>query len=413
MHKQTIKNIDLKNKTVLASVDYNVPFDTDGSIEDLYRLRASLPTLRYLLRQNCRLILISHLGRPGGKPDPKFSLRPVAAELAELLNHRVTFVDECIGHKPRDAIRGMRPREILLLENLRFHAEEEANDPTFAKELAGHGQLFVQDAFGNAHREHASLVGIPKYLPAVAGLLLEKEVTTITRILEHPRRPLLAIIGGAKVEGKIDLIDNLVKKVDQIVIGGAMANTFFLDQHFRLPIGKSVHEEHMKTAISRIISAIKDKFDLEGEDLTKALKDFLVLPEDDVAVAKQVAESAPRWEIATKDVSADDIIVDFGAVSTSRVIRLVHAAGTVIWNGPLGVTEIEQFAKSSVAIARAIADTAAESLLAGGDTAAFVAEFKLLHRFNHVSTGGGAALELMAAKSLPAVEALLDKENGE
>lgn len=406
MHKKTLKDLDVKGKTALVSVDYNVSLDLHGRIEDLYRVQASLPTLRYLLERNCKIILISHLGRPEGRVNPKFSLKPVAKALSGLIDQPVQFGLDCVGEVPKRMVGMMKSGQILLLENLRFHPEEEANDAGFARELASLADVFVQDAFGNSHRKHASLAGIPKYLPAAAGLLLEKEVTTITRTIEHPKRPLLAIVGGAKVSDKIEVIDNLVKKADHLVVAGAMANTFFLDEHFKHPIGKSIHEEHMKPEIARIIKAIKAKS--RGGDEAAALKKFLILPDLDVAVAKKVDEHAHRREVPIEEVAADDIIVDFGAHSTRRVAQLVHTVGSVIWNGPLGVTEIKQFATSSLELARSIANSKAKSLIAGGDTSAFVDEAKMLQRFDFVSTGGGAALDLMAGKKLPAVEALPD-----
>jgi 3-phosphoglycerate kinase len=407
--KQTVRDIDVEGKTVLVSVDYNVSLSLDGSIEDIYRLQASLPTLRYLLERDCKLVLISHLGRPGGRRDPKLSLKPVAKELSHLLDRPVQFAMDCVGKEPQRMAELLKPGQILLLENLRFHPGEEADDPTFARQLASLGQVFVQDAFGNAHRKHASMDAITKYIPSVAGLLLEKEVDTINRAMEKPKRPLAAIIGGAKVSDKIEVIDNFVKKADHLVIGGAMANTFFLNEHFKHPIGKSKHEENMNDEIGRIIAAIKHKYQANKGDEAAALRKFLLFPDIDVAVTKEVTADAPRREIPIDEVAEDEIIVDFGAHSTKQVTQLVHRCGTVIWNGPLGVTEVKQFAQSSLEVARAIANSKAESILAGGDTAAFVDEYKMIPKFSHVSTGGGASLDLMAGKPLPGVDALPNK----
>lgn len=409
MNKKTIKDADVEAKTVLVRVDYNVPFDIDGQIEDLYRLKGSLPTIRYLLERNCKVILMSHLGRPKGKPVAKYSLRPVATALSKLLHHDVAFVSNCVGDAVEATVKNLKPKQILLLENLRFHPEEEANDSHFAKQLANLAELYVQDAFGNSHRRHASMDAITHFIPAVAGLLIEREFSVITNALENPQRPFVAIIGGAKVSDKIELIDNLVKRADHLVIGGAMANTFFLDKHYNLPIGRSIHEEHMKPQIMAVISAIKAKFNITGDKLQAALHNFLVLPEADVVVAKAVNEEAASKVVKTVDVEADDFIVDYGPKSLERVTKLVQWAHTVVWNGPLGVTEIPQFAKASVELAKSIAHTNGETILAGGDTAAFVDNNHLLHMFDHVSTGGGAALELMAGKPLPAIEVLPDK----
>lgn len=410
MHKKTIKDVNLAGKTILVSVDYNVALSLKGRITDVYRIEASLPTLKYLLAHNCKIVIISHLGRPHGRRNPKLSLKPVAHKLAELLDRPVHFMSDCVGAEVEQAVAAMKPRHILLLENTRFHPGEEANDPNFAAKLARLGQVFVQDAFGNSHRKHASTVGVPKLLPAVAGLLLAREVKAITKPLKHPKRPFVAIIAGAKVEGKIELLHNLIPKVDTLVIGGAMANTFFLDPHYKLPIGKSVHEDHMQREVAEVITAVRHKLQINGKVNREQLDSFLVMPFYDVAVAKAIDVKAKRREISTVDVAKDDYIVDLGIRSLMKIERLAMRAGTIIWNGPFGVTEVPQFATGSVEVAKAIAHSPGETILGGGDTAAFVDKANLRADFDHVSTGGGASLELMAGKKLPAVEALLNKK---
>lgn len=410
LNKKTIRDIKLDCKTVLVSVDYNVALELNGQIGDMYRIEASLPTLKYLLAKNCKVVIISHLGRPHGKIDPKLSLKPVAKKLASLLDKPVIFMDDCVGKKVQKAVAEMTAGQVMLLENTRFHSGEETNDPKFAMQLASLAEVFVQDAFGNAHRKHASTIGVPKFLPSVEGLLIEREVEAITKPLKHPKRPFVAIIAGAKVEGKIELLENLIPKVDFLVIGGAMANTFFLDSHYNFPIGKSIHEDHMKNEISRILGDVRHKLGIHGKPKLGALDHFLVLPTLDVAVASKISSSAKRKEKELKDVDKDEYIVDLGFRSLMKIERLVLRAGTIFWNGPFGVTEVPQFAKGSVEVAKAIAHSPAETILGGGDTAAFVDEAGLRNEFDHVSTGGGASLELMAGKKLPAVEALEDKK---
>lgn len=410
MHKKTIKDIQLDKKTVLVSVDYNVALELSGKIADAYRIEASLPTLKYLLARGCRVVLISHLGRPNGRRDPKLSLKPVASSLARMLDKPVMFMNDCVGEKVQAAIGGMLPAQVMLLENTRFHPGEETNDPKFARQLAALADVFVQDAFGNAHRKHASTVGVPKFLPSVAGLLIERELTAITKPLKHPKRPFVAIIAGAKVEGKIELLENLIPRVDILVIGGAMANTFFLDSHYRFPIGKSIHEDHMKNEIARILSDVRHKLKIHGRPQPGALDHFLVLPTLDVAVATRINPQAKRLEKELIDVKENEYIVDLGFRSLMKIERIAMRAGTIFWNGPFGVTEVPQFAKGSVEVAKAIAHSPAETILGGGDTAAFVDQAGLRNEFDHVSTGGGASLELMAGKKLPAIEALEDKK---
>lgn len=387
--KQTIRDVDLAGKTVLVRVDYNVPVDHDGSIGDLFRLRASLPTLEYLFEANTRIILISHLGRPVGKVDPKFSLEPIADKLGELLNRQVRFVPETVGTKVQAAVKAMESGGVLLLENLRFHPGEEANDPVFAKQLADLADIFVQDGFGVVHRAHASTQAITEFLPAVAGLLLEKEVSTITEATENPQRPLVAIVGGAKVSDKLELLGRLGKIADKILIGGAMANTFWKAQS--KPIGKSVYEAGQDGAVQTIRAG--------GGSAG------MVLP-DRVAVGKSIEPDSPRRDIALEAVASDDFILDNDFSPWFTDIKTAH---TVIWNGPIGMTELANFQKGSLTLAQAISQSSAQSVVGGGDTVAFIEQVRMIDKFTWVSTGGGASLELMAGKPLPGVEALLDK----
>ncbi len=402
-NKQTVNDIDLTGKTVLVRVEFDVPMNDDGSVRDDYRIKASLPTIQYLLHQNCRIVLISHLGRPEGKRAPKFSLKGAAERLGELLDQSVKFVDDCVGKQIHSAVNELEPMEILLLENLRFHPGEEKNDPEFAQELAKLAEVFVQDGFGVAHRAHASTDAITKFLPAVAGLLLEKEVDTITEVMANPKRPLVAIIGGAKVSDKIQLLERFVTMADRLIVGGAMANTFLRQQGFE--IGKSVWEQAQELVIQRIYNHIEQRFG-------KNSKPFLELPESDVAVAKKIDPDERRAEVMTHDVAKDDYILDFGRSSTDSVLAAVKEAGTVIWNGPLGMTELPGFVYSSMELMTALKETDATTIIGGGDTAGFVisADLDAGQDFDLVSTGGGAALELMAGGKLPGVEALLAKE---
>lgn len=393
MTKKTVRDIDLAGKTVLVRVDYNVPV-ADGVVGDTLRIKASFDTLNYLLQQNCKLVLISHLGEPDGKPDPKFSLAPVAKKAAELLGKPIEFVDDCVGQKARQAAKDLKPGQIVLLENVRFHAGEMSNDPEFAKQLALLGDVFVNDAFAVEHRQHASVVGVAKLLPAVAGLLLEKEVDTITQALEKPQHPLLAIIGGAKISSKIEVVDNLLSKVDVMLIGGAMANTFLAAQGYQ--IGKSLFESDQVKVAHQIIADAVDK----GVEL--------IIPVD-VVVADKVDAKAEARTVELMGVGANDIITDIGPHTVERATKSIGLAGTIIWNGPVGITEIPAFSKGSIGLAEAVVDSKAFSLIGGGDTAAFVDAAGLHDKFDFVSTGGGASLELMAGKKLPGVEALLDK----
>lgn len=400
-HKKTIKDIDVTDKTVLLRADYSVPLD-DGAISDDYRLRASIPTLEYLLDRNCKVVIISHLGRPHGEPDRNLSLAPVAKRLGELIKRPVAFAEDCTGKKAAKAVEAQGSSEILLLENLRFHQEEEANDGEFAKQLAELAEIFVQDGFGVVHRSHASTEAITHHLPSVAGLLVEKEVVALTEAVEHPKRPLLTIVGGAKVSDKIDALRNFIDQADRVVVGGAIANTFFVGEGIN--IGKSKYETGQERVIEDIYRQIEEK----GVD---SPDQFLWLPRTDVAVAKAIDENEKRVEVNTRDVSDDDYILDIGIDSIEQVIQRVRASSTVIWSGPLGYTELSEFARGSRLVAEAIADSAVTSIIGGGDTTGFIYSRgeEFAKRFTHVSTGGGASLDLMSGKKLPGIEALEDK----
>lgn len=393
MKLRTLNNLDLKNKKVLLRVDYNVPVSS-GIVGDPLRIESSFATIRYLLEKNCSIILASHLGRPEGKPDPQFSLAPVARKAAEMLGSEITFVPDCVGPAAKAAAAALRPGEIILLENTRFHKEEEANDPAFARELAELAEVYVDDAFANVHRDHASITGITNYLPSAAGLLVEKEIEHILGALRHWSKPRVAIVGGAKVSTKIGVLDNLIKHVDKIVIGGAMANTFLAEAGH--PVGKSKQEPELFDEVRRISNDAKEA------------RVELVLPED-VIVAKQT-DQGPGHHVGLDEVAADDYIVDLGPKTVALVLNPLDFHGTVIWNGPLGITEVAAFAHNSRVLADNIVESGAESVIGGGDTAAFIDSEGLHDKFTWVSTGGGASLELMAGNELPGL-AVLEKDH--
>jgi len=392
MRKKTVKEIDVKGKRVLVRVDFNVPME-DGKITDETRIVASLPTLEYLKEQGARVILMSHLGRPKGRPDPALRLDPVAARLGELLGIPVRKVDDCIGDEVEEAARALGPGEFLLLENLRFHPEEEANDPEFARTLARLGDVYVNDAFGAAHRAHASTEGVAHYLPAVAGLLLARELEVLGKALESPDRPFVAILGGAKVGDKIGVIENLVSKVDVLVIGGGMAYTFLKAKG--LEVGRSLLDE------SRI--------DYAKELLARAEKGEirLVLPED-VVVADSFAPDANSRVVPVDAIPADWEGMDIGPRTREAIAQVVKNAKTILWNGPMGVFEFAAFSHGTRAVAQAVADSGAFSIVGGGDSAAAVQQAGLADKISHVSTGGGASLEFLEGKELPGVAALMD-----
>lgn len=433
--KKTIKDIDLEGKKVLVRVDYNVPLNDDGSIGDEYRVKQSLPTINYLLEKNCRVILMSHLGRPEGHGDPKTSLRPVATLLSNLLNKDVQFADDCIGEKVDVLASHLESGQILLLENLRYHDGEEENNSEFASEIVKStgAEIFVQDAFGAAHRAHASIDAITKLLPSVAGLLLEKEVDTITSAMQDPKRPLMAIVGGAKISDKIDILKKFIEIADFVAIVGAMANTFLSANGVN--IGKSVTEnDEIETA--------KDIIELADEKASKS--SFTLFLPKDVVVAKDMTSSGPtrivdlsnnNWADINSypqkppanlfEVADDEMILDIGPFTASFIAGATKLAKTAVWNGTCGVAEVKGLAGAAdpfahgtrIVVEGLVGENPGSSdhpftIVGGGDTVAYVESIDgLRDRFGHVSTGGGASLELMAGKSLPGVVALEDRES--
>jgi len=392
MDKLTLKDVSLKAKNVLMRVDFNVPLDDKLNITDDTRIRATLPTIKYILEQNPKkLILISHLGRPEGKKDPKYSLKPVAKRLEEILKEKVKFLDDCIGEKIKEEIKNSKEK-VILLENLRFYAEEEKNDPNFAKELASLGDIFVNDAFGTAHRAHASTEGITHYLTSVAGFLLEKEIQYLGKTLEKPLRPFVVILGGAKVSDKIGVINNLLPKCDCLLVGGGMAYTFLYAQ------GKNIGNSKLE----------KDKVDLAKEILEKAkqLNKEFVLPVDHLVVDK--IETGQNGKIV-EDIPEGKIAVDIGPKTVEEFKKRLKTAKTIVWNGPLGIFEIDDFSKGTYEIASFMGNLSAITIIGGGDTASAIAKFKLEDKMTHISTGGGASLEFMEGKVLPGIKALTDR----
>lgn len=400
--KQTIRDVPLHDQTVLVRADYNVPLAGDGSISDDLRIRASIPTLQYLINKGCKVVIMSHLGRPEGR-EAKYSLEPVSVRLEELLDRKVEFIDDCIGEKVYQGVRRAPKGSVILLENLRFYAEEEKDDHEFAKQLAkhSHAKYFVQDGFGVVHRAHASTHAITLFLPAISGLLLEREYVTISSAMEHPKRPLVAVLGGAKVSDKIEVVDRFVEIADTILVGGAMANTF-LDYKGH-SVGASKVEKDQKETLDRIYTAAKKK-------VGDKVDEFIILPKD-VAVAPKVEEGQERIIRSVNAIATEDMALDIGDVSIEQFAGVAAKAGTVIWNGPLGVDEIKEFSHGSARLCLTLAThPEVTSIVGGGDTADFVLKWDGNGgvSFTHVSTGGGASLDLMAGKKLPGVESLLD-----
>jgi 3-phosphoglycerate kinase len=396
MNKQTIRDADVAGKRVFVRVDFNVPLQ-DGQVTDDSRIRAAIPTIKALVDQGAQVVLASHLGRPKGKVQDGLRLRPVGARLTQLIRRNVPVTGDALGLGTEDAVKRMRPGEILLLENLRFHAEEEANDPEFAKALAAYADIYVNDAFGTAHRAHASTVGIAEILPAYAGLLMEREIEMLSKLLEAPERPFAAILGGAKVSDKIGVIDNLLKKVDVLVLGGGMANTFLLAQG--KSVGKSLAEHDRVEDAKRVLAAAEKR------------KVRVVLPVD-VIVAKEVTRGTEYKTLPAEKIPASWHIVDVGAKSLELMQEALADARTVFWNGPLGVFEIPSFAHGTKAIARFVAeraDNGATVVVGGGDSVAALTQQGLADRMTHISTGGGASLEFLEGRALPGVTVLLDK----
>ena len=392
--KKTVRDVKIRGKRLLLRVDFNVPLDGSGRITDDTRIRETLPTIQYCLAQQARVVLLSHLGRPDGKRLPALSLKPVAGRLGELLHQDVEFVDDCLGPSVEDRVRALKPGQPLVLENVRFYPEEEQNDPTFAKALAQLGDLYVNDAFGTAHRAHASTEGIGHYLPAVAGLLMEKEIRALSGALTKPAHPFVAILGGAKVSDKIRVLERLLEKVDRLLIGGGMAYTFLSAQGHAIGSSK--------------LEAEKLPFAKELLAKASARSVTLLLPTDHVITTTFKPTGKVRTT-AGVDIPEGWLGADIGPKTIRAFTAALADAKTVIWNGPVGVFEQERFAAGSRRIAETLARLKATTVIGGGDTAACVKQFKLAERMSHLSTGGGASLEYLEGKTLPGIAILQDR----
>lgn len=391
MNKKTIRDVDVHGKRVLVRVDFNVPLE-HGQVTDDTRIRAALPTIEYLSEQGARVVLMSHLGRPKGGVEESLRMAPVARRLSELLGKEVQYVRDCIGPEVEAAVASMDPGDVLLLENLRFHPEEEKNDSEFAAKLARLGDIYVNDAFGTAHRAHASTAGIARYLPAVAGFLMEKELNFLGKALESPDHPFIAILGGAKISDKIGVIENLLTKVDRLLIGGGMANTFLKAKGYEM--GDSLVEEDSVETARRLLKSAGEK---------------LLLPSD-LVIADRFADDAQRRVVRADAVPAGWRALDIGPETIEAFISALRGAKTVVWNGPMGVFEFPNFANGTFAIARALAQLPdAVTIIGGGDSVAAVHQAGVADKITHISTGGGASLEFLEGKTLPGVAVLADR----
>ena len=403
MKKLNIRDLELNGKRVLVRVDFNVPQDKKtGAIKDDARIVGALPTIKYLIEHGAKVVLMSHLGRPDGQVNMQFTLKPVADRLSELLKKPVVFASDCIGQETLKMSRELKDGEVLLLENLRFHAEEEKNDPTFAKQLSELGDLYVNDAFGTAHRAHASTEGITKYFKQnAAGFLMEKEIDCLSAALENPEHPFIAILGGAKVSDKIAVIENLILKADAILIGGAMAYTFLLAQ------GKEVGSSLVE----------KDKLDMAKDILQKSQKIKFLLPMDHIAAEKKEGEPDKKGKPTFTFVNPKEVTeipqgmagVDIGLKTIAEYSKDISNARTIVWNGPMGIFETPEYAKGTFEVAKAVAASGAKSIIGGGDSASAVQLSGVADKISHISTGGGASLEFLEGKTLPGVAALTDK----
>lgn len=395
MNKKTVRDIEVSGKKVLVRCDFNVPQDKEtGKITDNRRIRAALPTIQYLLNNNAKVILCSHLGRPKGEVNSKYSLKPVAEELSKLLGKEVKLSKDVIGEDAKKLTSEIKEGEVVLLENVRFHKEEEKNDPEFSKELASFAEIYVNDAFGTSHRAHSSTAGVADYLPAVSGFLIEKELEFLGGALENPKRPFIAILGGAKVSDKIGVIENLLDKVDTLIIGGGMAYTFFKAQG--LNIGTSICEE--------------DKLDLAKSILEKAeAKGVKLLLPVDNKVAKEFSNDSEYIEASSNEIPNGYMGMDIGIKTVEKFKEVLKDAKTVVWNGPLGVFEFDRFAEGTNEIAKILASIDATTIIGGGDSAAAIEKLGLADKMTHISTGGGASLEFLEGKVLPGIDCLENK----
>jgi phosphoglycerate kinase len=389
-NKKSIRDIDVSGKRVLVRVDYNVPI-SEGKITDDTRIRAAMPTVEYLLQHGAALILCSHLGRPKDGPDQKYSMRPVAAHLSALLGQPVAFAEDCIGAAAEAAAKALRPGDVLVLENTRFHPQETKNDPEMARQLAALADIYVNDAFGSAHRAHASTEGVARFLPAVAGFLMEDEIRYLGHAIDQPKRPFIAILGGAKISDKIGVIRNLLTKADQILIGGGMANTFFKAQGYQIA-DSLVEEEALETARQLL---------QEGGTILRLPVDVVITERFDAEAAMKVmpmGQIPEGWRI-----------LDIGPETVAVFGKVISSAGTIVWNGPMGVFEFPRFAEGTFGVARMVAGSNAISIIGGGDSVAAINQAGLADKITHISTGGGASLEMLEGLVLPGLAALMDK----
>lgn len=396
LNKKTLEDLEFQGKKVMVRCDFNVPMDKEGNITDDIRIRAAMPTIEYILNKGGAVILMSHLGRPKGEVNPKYSLNPIAKRISELIGKEVKFANDdlVIGDITKKLAAGLKQGEILLLQNVRYRKEEEKNDETFSKELASLGEIYVNDAFGTAHRAHSSTAGLASFLPSAMGYLIEKEVGFIGKALEEPERPFVAILGGAKVSDKIGVIENLIDKVDALIIGGGMAYTFFKSQGYE--IGQSLLEEDKLELAAKLIKKAKEK-NVE-----------LLLPIDTV-VAKEFAADAEHWTVNSSSIPEGTMGLDIGEKSRELFTDKIKEAKTVIWNGPMGVFEMPAFAKGTKELARALSNSDATTIIGGGDSAAAVEQLGFADKMTHISTGGGASLEFLEGKVLPGIDVLENK----
>lgn len=393
-NKKTIEDIDVRGKRVIVRVDFNVPQDENGNITDDKRIVGALPTIKYLVENGAKTILVSHLGRPKNGPEAKFSMKPTAVRLGELIGKPVIMAEDVIGPDAKAKAAALKDGEILMLENVRFHSEETKNDPAFAKELASLAEIYVNDAFGTAHRAHASTAGLADYLPAVCGYLIQKEIEVMGKALADPERPFVAILGGKKVSDKIQVIENLLDKVDTLIIGGGMAYTFLKAKGYK--IGSSICED--------------DKLDLARSLIEKAEKKGveLLLPVGSI-VAKEFSNDTEYKYVPSDDMPDGWMGMDIGSLTIEQFTHEIKKARTIVWNGPMGVFEFENFAVGTREIAKAVAESGAISIVGGGDSAAAIEQLGFADKITHISTGGGASLEFLEGKELPGIAALLDK----